>query len=57
MELWDVTRGKRLHYWTTEARNLWHPAGSAIVDVSFAENPGRYYALAGDGRLMLLNRS
>ena len=57
VELWDATRGKRLHRWTTEARNLWHPTGSAILAVGFANDPRSYYALAGDGRLMLLNRS
>ena len=57
VELWDVTSGKRLHRWTTEARNLWHPTGSAILAVGFGATPKRYYALAGDGRLMLLNRS
>ena len=57
IELWDVTAGKRLHRWTTEARNLWHPAGAAIIAVGFGSSSSNYYALAGDGRLMLLNRS
>jgi len=27
VELWDVKRGKRVHRWNTQARNLWHPTG------------------------------
>ena len=57
VELWDVARGERVHRWTTEARNLWHPTGAAILAVGFAKDPSRFYALAGDGRLMLLIRS
>ncbi len=57
VELWDVKRGKRVHRWTTQARNLWHPTGAAILAVGFGKDPGSYFALAGDGRLMLLSRS
>ncbi len=57
VELWDAASGKRLKRWSTDGRNLWHPSGSAILAVGFANSPGNFYALAGDGRLMLLSRS
>lgn len=56
VELWDVTTGRRLQRWRNPPRNPLHPTGAAVVAVGFSDSPGRFYALAGDGRLLELRR-
>lgn len=55
--LWDLSTGKRLHEWRTRARNPMHPTGAAILAVGFSSSPSRFFALAGDGRLVELRLS
>jgi WD40 repeat protein len=57
VELWDVTTGRRLERWKAGARNPWRPTGSAVLAVGFSASPQRFFALAGDGRLLELSRS
>lgn len=57
VELWDVTTGQRVQRWNTGLRNPWHPTGTAVLAVGFSASPHRFYALAGDGRLLELSRS
>lgn len=56
VELWDITTGQRLQRWDAGARNPWHPTGAAVLAVGFSSSPQRFYALAGDGRLLELTR-
>jgi len=57
VELWDVTAGRRLERWHAGSRNPWRSHGSAVLAVGFADTPGRFFALSGDGRLLELRRS
>lgn len=54
VELWDVTTGARLQRWNAPARNLWQGPGAAMLAVGFSTSPDRFFALAGDGRLLEL---
>lgn len=56
VELWDLARRQRVAHWQVTARNPWHPTGAAVLAVGFSAQPGRFYALAGDGRLFALTR-
>jgi WD40 repeat protein len=57
VELWDLGSGRRLQSWSAGSRNPWRSHGSAVLAVGFAVAGGRYFALAGDGRLLALRRS
>jgi len=57
VELWDVVTGTRVQQWNTRARDPWRPTGGAVLAVGFSDASGRYFALAGDGRLVELSRS
>jgi len=57
VELWDVLTGTRIQRWNTRARDPWRPTGGAVLAVGFSEASNRYFALAGDGRLLELSRS
>lgn len=57
IELWDAANGRLLESWDAKARNPWHPTGAAIRAVGFSSSPDRFYALAGDGRLLEFRRS
>jgi len=57
VELWDVVTGSRVQRWNTRARDPWRPTGGAVLAVGFSAAGGRYFALAGDGRLVELSRS
>lgn len=54
VELWDLSSGARVQRWDAGARNPWHPTGGAVLAVGFSPSPQRFYALAGDGRLLTL---
>ena len=57
VELWDTTTGRQIKAWAANAKNPFHPSGTAILAVGFAENPNKFFAIAGDGRMMELRRS
>jgi hypothetical protein len=57
VELWDVVTGARLVRWLAPSRNLWEVSGAAVLEVGFADNPDRVFALSGDGRLLVFRRS
>lgn len=54
VELWDVVAGRRVHGWRTARRSPWYNNGAAVIDVGFSGSPQRFFALAGDGRLLEL---
>lgn len=56
VDLWDVTTGRRLQRWNTPSRNPWQASGAAMLAVGFSASTDRFYALAGDGRLLELRR-
>lgn len=56
VELWDLAAGRRLDRWEFGARRSRDPR-SGVLAVAFGAAPGRYYALAGDGRLLELHGS
>lgn len=56
VELWDAASGQRLQRWVAGARNPWQPNGAAVLAVGFSGSAGRFYAVAGDGRLLALER-
>lgn len=54
IELWSVQQGTLIDSWDAKARKPMHATGAAILAVGF-HNHG-YLALAGDGRLLELDR-
>lgn len=56
VELWDLTTGRRVQRWHTAPGNPWNATGGAVLALGFGP-ANRYYALAGDGRLLQLQRS
>lgn len=49
VDLWDLKTLSRLSRWTLPKRDAWKPTSAAVLDLSFSETPGTYYALASNG--------
>ncbi len=56
VELWDLTTGRQLERWHTAPLRPWQNHGGAVLALGFGPAE-RYFALAGDGRLLQLQGS
>ncbi|MDO3381437.1 WD40 repeat domain-containing protein [Gilvimarinus algae] len=49
VQLWDIDGQSEVYRWQLPKRKQWQPSATAVIDISFTDDPNRYRAISSNG--------